>query len=52
MTRFTAGADMSVVLKCADRNLYAAKRNGKDCVHLDGMPVCPASTEPSAPEAP
>lgn len=43
MTRFTAGADLSAVLKCADHNLYASKRNGKDCVHLDGMPVCRAS---------
>lgn len=39
MTHFSAGADMSAVLKCADRNLYAAKRNGKDCVYLDGEPV-------------
>lgn len=39
MTHFSVGADMSVVLKCADRNLYAAKHNGKDCVYLDGEPV-------------
>lgn len=39
MTRFAAAADMSAVLKCADRNLYAAKRNGKDCVYLDGTLV-------------
>lgn len=41
MTCFTAGAELSAVLKCADRNLYASKRNGKDCVHLDGQPVRP-----------
>jgi PleD family two-component response regulator len=40
MTRFTAGDDMSAVLKRADRNLYAAKGNGKDRVYLDGAPVC------------
>jgi PleD family two-component response regulator len=40
MTRFTTGADMSAVLKRADRNLYAAKGNGKDRVYLDGAPVC------------
>ncbi|MBP1124157.1 MULTISPECIES: GGDEF domain-containing protein [Pseudomonas] len=39
MTGFAAGADMSTVLKNADRNLYMAKRNGKDCVYLDGAPV-------------
>ncbi|WP_460089672.1 GGDEF domain-containing protein [Pseudomonas sp. H2_D10] len=39
MTRFSAGADMSAVLKCADRNLYTAKGNGKDCVYLDGARV-------------
>ncbi|WP_338569978.1 GGDEF domain-containing protein [Pseudomonas canadensis] len=41
MARFSAGADLSTVLKCADRNLYAAKRNGKDCVYLDGEPLRP-----------
>ncbi|NWD82364.1 GGDEF domain-containing protein [Pseudomonas reactans] len=41
MARFVAGADMSAVLKVADRNLYAAKRNGKDCVYLEGEPVWP-----------
>ncbi|WP_248732797.1 GGDEF domain-containing protein [Pseudomonas sp. MWU13-2517] len=48
MARFSAGADMSVVLKVADRNLYSAKRNGKDCVYLEGEPVaapCGATTE-------
>ena len=39
LTRFTAGADMSAVLKCADRNLYASKGNGKDRVYFDGLPV-------------
>lgn len=49
MTRFTAGADMSAVLKRADRNLYTAKGNGKDRVYLDGSPVCHGSI--STPEA-
>jgi GGDEF domain-containing protein len=49
MARFTAGADMSAVLKRADRNLYAAKGNGKDRVYLDGTPVFQGST--STPEA-
>lgn len=39
MARFAAGADMSAVLKCADRNLYTAKGNGKDRVYFDGAPV-------------
>jgi diguanylate cyclase (GGDEF)-like protein len=39
MTRFSAGAELSAVLKCADRNLYASKHNGKDCVYLDGVRV-------------
>lgn len=39
MTRFSTGAQMSAVLKCADRNLYASKHDGKDCVHLDGTRV-------------
>lgn len=49
MTRFTAGADMSAVLKRADRNLYASKGNGKDRVYLDGAPVFHRSM--STPEA-
>ncbi|UOP09720.1 GGDEF domain-containing protein [Pseudomonas palleroniana] len=36
MARFSAGAELSVVLKNADRNLYSAKRNGKDRVYLEG----------------
>jgi diguanylate cyclase (GGDEF)-like protein len=44
MTRFTAGADMSAVLKRADRNLYASKGNGKDRVYLDGALVCQGAT--------
>lgn len=39
MARFSAGADMSAVLKCADRNLYASKHNGKDRVYLDGEAI-------------
>ncbi|MCF5666870.1 GGDEF domain-containing protein [Pseudomonas marginalis] len=39
MTHFTLGADMSAVLKRADRNLYTAKGNGKDRVYLDGARV-------------
>ncbi|MCP1462539.1 diguanylate cyclase (GGDEF)-like protein [Pseudomonas sp. S3E17] len=49
MTCFTAGADMSAVLKRADRNLYASKGNGKDRVYLDGAPVFHRSM--STPEA-
>lgn len=49
MTRFTTGADMSAVLKRADRNLYASKGNGKDRVYLDGAPVFHRSM--STPEA-
>jgi PleD family two-component response regulator len=44
MTRFTTGADMSAVLKRADRNLYASKGNGKDRVYLDGALVCQGAT--------
>ena len=36
MARFSPGDELSAVLKMADKNLYGAKRNGKDCVHLDG----------------
>lgn len=39
MTGFAAGADISAVLKSADRSLYAAKHNGKDRVYLDGTLV-------------
>lgn len=39
MAQFYAGAQMSAVLKNADRNLYAAKRSGKDRAYLDGEPV-------------
>ncbi|AZF21112.1 GGDEF domain-containing protein [Pseudomonas sp. R3-52-08] len=43
MARFSAGDDLSTVLKLADKNLYGAKRNGKDCVHLDGAPLRPVT---------
>jgi diguanylate cyclase (GGDEF)-like protein len=43
MARFSAGDELSTVLKLADKNLYGAKRNGKDCVHLDGAPLRPAT---------
>lgn len=49
MTHFTLGADMSAVLKRADRNLYTAKGNGKDRVYLDGARVSHGSI--STPEA-
>ncbi|AZF52750.1 diguanylate cyclase/phosphodiesterase [Pseudomonas sp. R4-34-07] len=43
MARFSAGDELSTVLKLADKNLYGAKRNGKDCVHLDGAPLRPVT---------
>lgn len=48
LTRFTAGADMSAVLKCADRNLYASKGNGKDRVYFDGAAVSHGSIKQTA----
>ncbi|MGE7815924.1 GGDEF domain-containing protein [Pseudomonas sivasensis] len=33
---FSSGSEMSHVLKCADRSLYQAKNNGKNCAYLDG----------------
>ncbi|WDU65547.1 GGDEF domain-containing protein [Pseudomonas poae] len=47
MARFTTGAELSAVLKCADRNLYASKGNGKDRVYLDGAPVAHGSVKPT-----
>jgi diguanylate cyclase (GGDEF)-like protein len=44
MASFVAGADLSAVLKEADKNLYAAKRNGKDCVYLEDEPVAAPSS--------
>ena len=41
MARFSPGDELSAVLKMADKNLYGAKRNGKDCVHLDGALLQP-----------
>lgn len=43
MARFSSGDELSAVLKIADKNLYGAKRNGKDCVHLDGAPLRPVT---------
>ncbi|MBA1431554.1 GGDEF domain-containing protein [Pseudomonas fluorescens] len=43
MARFASGDELSAVLKIADKNLYGAKRNGKDCVHLDGAPLRPVA---------
>ncbi|WP_438869383.1 GGDEF domain-containing protein [Pseudomonas sp. L1(2025)] len=39
MARFSAGDEMSTVLKNADRNLYGAKQNGKDRAYLEGKPI-------------
>jgi len=36
---FSLGSEMSDVLKCADRNLYAAKNNGKNCAYLNERKV-------------
>ena len=41
MARFSAGDEMSAVLKDADRNLYGAKQNGKDRAYLEGRPINP-----------
>lgn len=41
MARFSAGDQMSAVLKNADRNLYGAKQNGKDRAYLEGRPINP-----------
>ncbi len=41
IARFAVGAEMSAVLKNADRNLYGAKQNGKDRVYLEGKRVDP-----------
>ncbi len=51
LARFTGGAEMSAVLKCADRNLYASKGNGKDRVYFDGAPVCHGSVNPTVRKA-
>lgn len=32
---FSLGCEMSDVLKCADRNLYSAKSNGKNCAYFN-----------------
>ncbi|MCI8211951.1 diguanylate cyclase [Pseudomonas sp. S25] len=39
MARFSKGSTMTDVLKVADKNMYLAKKNGKDCVYLDGKPL-------------
>ncbi|NVZ22873.1 GGDEF domain-containing protein [Pseudomonas costantinii] len=41
IAQFSAGADMSAVLKSADRSLYGAKHHGKDCAYLEGELVDP-----------
>lgn len=43
MARFSSGDELSAVLKIADKNLYGAKRNGKDCAHLDGAALRPVT---------
>ncbi|QOY73731.1 MULTISPECIES: GGDEF domain-containing protein [unclassified Pseudomonas] len=44
MARFAPGDELSAVLKMADKNLYGAKRNGKDCVHLNGVLLQPVAS--------
>lgn len=39
IAKFLGGDEMSVVLKCADINMYKAKQNGKDRVYWDGKRV-------------
>lgn len=39
IARFSENSDMSAVLKCADKNMYRAKHNGKDRVFQDGEQV-------------
>ncbi|MGI8799335.1 MAG: GGDEF domain-containing protein, partial [Pseudonocardia sp.] len=47
------GASLEQVMKAADNALYAAKRNGRNAVHIAAMATPPATptTAPAAPEA-
>ncbi|RZI60217.1 MAG: GGDEF domain-containing protein [Pseudomonas sp.] len=39
MAKISIESTMTEVLKIADRNMYLAKKNGKDCVYFDGRPI-------------
>lgn len=39
MASFSNGSTMTDALKLADKNMYLAKKNGKDCVYFDGKPL-------------
>ncbi|MFJ2336577.1 GGDEF domain-containing protein [Pseudomonas protegens] len=39
LARFTPCSEISAVLKEADKNMYMAKNNGKDCVFIQGVKI-------------